>query len=180
MLSYCTAIQGTTQISVDSAPLLNPQAEYNAPLTPETISVTVSANGIESFYWNAPVKVVSTDSENISLIAWEDMAEIIQKGLRVKNLWDYEDANVISRLLEIDRICLSYMQVRKDAAMEETYFIPVWDVIGTMHYRYAEDYVPQNGGFLVDENHERVPYADCSVLTINAIDGSIIDRGLGY
>ena len=106
--------------------------------------------------------------------------ENTDKGLKMKNLWDMQDENVVERQLTIDKICLSYMQVRKDSDLTRTYYIPVWDVIGTMHHVYSDDYTPSNGGFLVDENGERIAYENCSVLTINAIDGSIVDRGLGY
>ena len=180
MLSYCTAIPGTNAESVTPAPIYNAQAEYNVPISQETIRVSISGNGAEYFYWQSPVKIDKTDSQNMELLSWEETAEVIEKGLRIKNLWDYDDENVVKRRLEIYRICLSYMQVKKDSDTSVTYYIPVWDVIGNMHCIYSENYVPSSGGFLVDENNERTAYEDCSVLTVNAIDGSIIDRGMGF
>lgn len=108
------------------------------------------------------------------------MEEIVKTGLRIRNLWDYEDENVAARRLTVERICLSYLQVRRDAEQQSAYYLPVWDVVGTMEYRYADGYVPAPGGFAVDESGVRTAYAACSVLTVNAIDGSIIDRQMGF
>ena len=70
--------------------------------------------------------------------------------------------------INIDRVCLSYMRVREKNATEGT-LIPVWDFFGTETYRGSggEDFYIRKGEYE-------------SILTINAMDGTVIDRMYGY
>ena len=167
-------------MAIDAAPLYNRQTECQAPLHQERIELLVSANGVEQFIFDAPARIAAVEVESARLLPWDEVEEIIKTGLRIRNLWDYEDENVAARRLTVERIGLSYLQVRRDAGQQSTYYLPVWDVVGTMEYRYADGYVPAPGGFAVDESGVRTAYAACSVLTVNAIDGSIIDRQMGF
>ena len=179
-LSYGLARPGAARMAIDAAPLYNRQAEYQAPLHQERIELLVSANGVEQFIFDAPARIAAVEVESARLLPWDEVEEIVKTGLLIRNLWDYEDENVAARRLTIERIGLSYLQVRRDAGQQSTYYLPVWDVVGTMEYRYADGYVPAPGGFAVDESGVRTAYAACSVLTVNAIDGSIIDRQMGF
>lgn len=62
--------------------------------------------------------------------------------------------------------------------------IPVWDFEGYQVITYSDDYkdfAKGNGGYQLDADNQRtVEMEGMSYLTINAIDGSIIDRKLGY
>ena len=64
----------------------------------------------------------------------------------------------------IDSICLGYARVLKQDETGVGLLVPAWDFFGT---------VTDADGTVYEEG-------DRSLLTINAIDGSIIDRGLGY
>lgn len=114
-------------MAIDAAPLYNRQAEYQAPLHQERIELLVSANGVEQFIFDAPARIAAVEVESARLLPWDEVEEIVKTGLRIRNLWDYEDENVA-----------------------------------------------------VDESGVRTAYAACSVLTVNAIDGSIIDRQMGF
>ena len=162
------------------APTSSEQRQFSPPVVQEEIHVFVNCDGIYGFWWYAPQKLTETEQENTKLLPWTDVAEIIEKSLEVKSAWMDPDAQVISRRLDIDKIVLSYMNVRKESDFSATYYVPVWDLIGTMTYQYADNYSPENGGYILDENNERIAYENCSVLTVNAIDGTIIDRGMGY
>ena len=65
------------------------------------------------------------------------------------------------RVIEIDKIELGLMRVLEPDSQSSGAVIPVWDFYGKI-----------NG-----ENYED---SDKTFLTINAIDGSIIDRTVGY
>ena len=68
----------------------------------------------------------------------------------------------------------------KEKDKDSYLLIPVWDFFGSCTDKYPDDYedVMQIG---LDDNNE-ITYKEFarSLLTINAIDGSVIDRGLGY
>ena len=62
------------------------------------------------------------------------------------------------------------MRIRDRENFDEGMLIPVWDFRGTVEYAYDGW---DNYGFTGD-HEERI------FLTVNAVDGSIIDRDLGY
>ena len=90
-----------------------------------------------------------------------DVTDIFQKMFAVK--YDGEDMDVT-----IDAVRLSYMRVSEQDKNYTGLLVPVWDFYGSQTWTLG------NGE----------PYTFCdpdaSLLTINAIDGSIIDRSLGY
>ena len=72
------------------------------------------------------------------------------------------------------------MRVSKIKAPDQYNMIPVWDCFGHFidHYESQDksEYVlNENNDAIIDENG-----GIGSFLTINAIDGSVIDRNLGY
>ncbi|HWS30412.1 MAG TPA: DUF6034 family protein [Clostridia bacterium] len=194
-LSYCTAVEGAPSQRIESS-RMNDYAtvgRYSQPLWQETVTVSIDGSGLNGFSWDAPAQVKALDMENAALLPWAAVTQIMGTMLEAKNLWcstgDAGDAHIVGRRLYIDKITLSWMQVRKDAELEERYYIPVWDVCGKLYYRYDENYDPltdPGGGVRVNENHEwdtdygQPPEIPLSYLTINAIDGSVIDRDMGY
>lgn len=162
-------------VAIEPAPLTRETTQFSPPIVQESIDIFIDGNGIYGLEWYAPQQLVKKEQENTVLLPWEKIVGIMEKNLEVRNLWE-EESEVISRRLEINRIVLSYMNVRKESDFSATYYIPVWDVIGTMVYCYEENYAPEYDGWILDENQERIAYENCSVLTVNAIDGSVIER----
>ena len=77
-----------------------------------------------------------------------------------------------SRAYNIDRIVLGYARIYEPSTDEHTgIMIPVWDFFGSM--TSESEY---NGE--TESNTSKDPNE--SFLTINAVDGSIINRNLGY
>jgi hypothetical protein len=185
-VSLCSHISGTEQKDITPASVYD--AIYEQQTAPsvkqENIIFELSDAGIIGFTWSDPYETIEKSSNNMKLLSFEDIEQMIESLLPMKTLWAYpgeeQDENIIGRKLTIDKISLSYMQVRKKSDMQSRYYIPVWDVIGSMTYQYSDTYDPSGGGFVVDKNGERIGFEDCSVLTINAIDGTVIDRLLGY
>ena len=187
-LEYKLNIPNTTGSDVVSMPMDGnvPDRSFTPPLYQEQIVLQLDGKGIMSFSWTNPIKVKTVDSENTQLIAWEDMADIIEQTLKVKTTWGLSDSNesVISRRVEIDKIVLSYMQVRKGSDLTERYYIPVWDVCGRIYEKYPTNI--GDVGYPLDENGEADIFRELeedtpiSLLTINAIDGSVIDRVQGF
>ena len=73
--------------------------------------------------------------------------------------------------------------VAKRNDLSSYYLIPVWNVCGDMYYHYIDSYpTGESNTFILDENNERCVWRmrydarDYSIITINAIDGSAIDR----
>ena len=60
------------------------------------------------------------------------------------------------------------MRISEANDFQSGLLVPVWDIIGTKKYKYNTKSNDENG-----ENEE-------SLMTINAIDGTVIDKQLGY
>lgn len=178
-LSYCTAPADTRRVDVGSMPeTYFTEEEFNYPVMQEDISIGLNADGLISFQWNYPVEFVDVQTENTRLLPWDEVEGLIEKGLQIKNIRLYDDIEHLeSYRLAVNKIVLSYMLVEKKDDASEMYYIPVWNVVGDMYWRFEDGYDPEKdegGGYLIDENNEWPSFKNRCVLTINAIDGNII------
>ena len=131
------------------------------PLYYESLDVIVSDDGIIAMQWQYPSTVKETVNDNVEPLAFDKIAEIIEKQL----------TGYINQTMEtpqnllIDKIELSMMRIKKVNSENEFYLVPVWDCYGKQ----------------TDENSGGQQNVDnFSFLTVNALDGSIINRSLGY
>lgn len=139
---------------------------YSQPWKKEQIIISVNKNGIIDFVWEGNSKDVNIVNDNAELLKFEDIAQIFKKQVKIQFSWA-ESQNSKS-LFNIKIAKLNYMRVPKKDSPDEYLFIPVWDFYGDSVY---------------DENGKENKVHDrefASYITINAIDGSIIDRSLGY
>ena len=121
----------------------------------ERIEATVVKGEITSLNWYNALEIVSTDSENVNLLPFEEIMDIFRSQIfrsiflgtsdEDPELWKNEPDH--SEVLTIQTVRFSYMRVKKPDS-EEFWLLPVWD------------------------------FGDC--MTVNAVDGSIINRSAGY
>ncbi len=155
----------------------------------ETIAMSIDDYGLVSFNWSQPLEITATQSENVPLIPFDTISGRIASQIKIQTMWDeeadsYEAERIASRRLEINKIVLSYLVVAKADDFSSYYLIPVWNVCGDLYYRYKDEYA-ETSGFVLDENNERkatlqhvFDTSDHSLLTISAIDGTVIPRGM--
>lgn len=87
---------------------------------------------------------------------FEEIKNIFEKMVIVANAQEG-----VQVFIEIDRVVLGYARISEADSYDTGLLIPVWDFQGRRTY----------GNGLTDYG---------SLLTVNAIDGSVIDRSLGY
>lgn len=139
----------------------------------EKLSLTYDDNGLFAFSWGNPYEISESSDENVYLMPFSEIQKIFENmiinkytnGGREKN-----DKNEKERTdMRITDVRLSYMRVREKDSLEEGNLIPVWDFFGSRD-------IYQDG--------QNEPYtenqANRSFLTINAMDGTIVDRSRGY
>ena len=163
-------IQTIGDITVGSDGVFEQEIEnetYKEPYSQETLVITIGIDGIESLTYTNPMQVNEVIVADSELLSFEKVKEIFDNYI-VLNGFD------ASRevLLQIDRIQLGMMRIDKPNEAGEFLIVPVWDFYG---YYIISKY---NEG-LDDNSNPKKTYGQ-SFLTINAIDGSIIDRSLGY
>lgn len=129
----------------------------------ESIEFRINDEGIIGFSYNAPLEMRETVVEKTALKSFDDVKSTFEQMILVSNATSEES---IRKEIEIDRVVLGYCRVSEADSYDTGLLIPVWDFIG------------KTSTYYVDESFATYNYG--SILTINAIDGTIVDRSLGY
>ena len=136
----------------------------------ESLCFYVDKDGIESMTYSNPYTIGNIKTENLNLLSFSEVMKIYEKMMVVTNADNMQYEN--SRVYNIDRIVLGYARIYEPSTDAHTgVLIPVWDFFGSM--TSESEY---NGE--TESNTSKDPNE--SFLTINAVDGSIINRNLGY
>lgn len=140
----------------------------------ESIWVNVGKDGILSFTWQSPSGETIVKEEQTALLPFEEIASIANTMLPVvivgpkdHSLVDLDRINGFDTKMdvEITKVSLTLMRIRDKGSLQGT-IVPVWDFWGTSSW-YQADEQPQN-------------YDTQPMLTLNAIDGTVVSRELGY
>lgn len=148
---------------------------YSEPAFPETVEINVRGGKVISVCWNNVTEVTGTENENVALLPFSEIMRIFRKQIFRSIYLDPDSGSEqdTRHAMKITRICFSYMRVKKQNGDGTYWLLPVWDFL------YAVDHsiLSQSGS---DRSDQATWLSQRSVLTINAIDGSIIDRNIGY
>ena len=142
---------------------------------PESIEINVRDGKVISLNWSNAIEVIKVENENVTLLPFSEILNYFKKQVFRTFYLDPEpgeDQN-ITTTMKITRICFSYMRVKKQDGDGKAYLLPVWDFMCAVNASAFP-----NGVY--DSSEEKVWLPQQSILTINAIDGSIIDRNAGY
>jgi hypothetical protein len=143
----------------------NEEDFYFKPWMFEKVRIFIDDEGVLCLIWNSPYAVKGTVTENTALLPFEDIHNTFDKMITVAhNTYDTSEDNLTCDMY-ITEARLGLMRVTEKDIGTSGLVIPVWDFFG--YYEDSEGNVYGRNGY-------------CSMLTINAIDGSIIDRGFGY
>ena len=136
-------------------------------LEQEEIFGTLYNGEVVKLQWNSPFTVLSVENENVPLLSFERIMEIFKRQVFMSVYCD--QGHPIT--YKITAIQFSYMRVQiKDS--DDYYLLPVWDFTGYM----IHDWQMSPGDMAVARGF----FHSMSILTINAVDGSVLDRFLGY
>ena len=147
----------------------------------ENILLDVGKDGVLRFAWTAPsIQPVVQQAES-TLLPFEEIASIANTmlpevivGPKETPLTQLDQYNGFDTRMDVDitKVTLSLMRIRDKGSLQGT-IVPVWDFWGTSDWYDAEPnaYGYQEKG----RNYEFQP-----MLTLNAVDGTVVDRQLGY
>ncbi len=124
----------------------------------EKIVFSVNDDGIVGFSYTAPIKITETIVDNSTIKSFEAIKGTFEKMMPIT----YASAKD-KRVIDIDTVVFGYARISEKDSFDTGLLVPVWDFIGPSLYADKPD----------------VP-AKQTYMTINGIDGSIIDRQLGY
>lgn len=143
----------------------------------ENVQIAVGKDGILSFTWTAPSTEPIVKEPQTALLPFEEIASIADTMLPIVIVGPKETPLVdLDRIngfdthmdVEITKVSLTLMRVRDKGSLQGT-IVPVWDFWGTWDWYDADKAEDQHGNFTTQP-----------MLTINAVDGSVVDRQLGY
>ena len=145
----------------------------------EVIKVLVNDNGIIMVDWEAPSKIGQTMNENVELLDFEKIQQLFSNNIQYMVGLQMEDETIVKQEVNITEIRLGMMRVKMKETNDQYMVVPVWNFFGTLTDTYTG---PQPGGYKLNENNQYTDefYKNSSFLTINSIDGSVINRSLGY
>ena len=131
----------------------------------ENIRVFVDDDGIFALLWNAPYVVTEVVNEHATLLPFEQIERIFEDAMPLK-YGQYKQDGAADRVeISVKEIRLGLARVAERGVTEQAVLIPVWDFFGTVSETGRET--------LGSDGYD-------SLLTINAIDGSTIDRARGF
>lgn len=130
----------------------------------ERMTLILDDSGIVEMIWESPYEITETVTKNTAMLPFSEIQDIFKKIILV----DYAGYSEYGIDLNISEIRLGLARITEENDWKKGLLIPVWDFFGTATYYYGD-----RDKYTVDDCGE-------SYLTINAIDGSIIDRQRGY
>ncbi|MDE6435381.1 MAG: two-component system regulatory protein YycI [Lachnospiraceae bacterium] len=122
----------------------------------EAVVVAVNDSGIVDFRYLTPLSIDETVVEKTSIQSFQDIKDTFEQMVVIENA--VEEGNVS---IEVTDVKLVYTRISEKDSFDTGLVVPVWDFEG----RIIDEFGYENTG---------------NILSINAIDGTVINRRLGY
>ncbi len=143
------------------------ELNYNFVLWQERLGIYVNDSGVVLVDWTSPCSITRTVNENVALKPLDEIKDIFKQQI-LYNVYE-DDGNKDTML--IDEVRLGYMVIPEKDDPSTYRTIPVWDFIGS-------DTIDPD--LIAKMKEQGLSPSRLSYLSINAIDGSIINRNRGY
>ena len=135
----------------------------------ESFVLVFDDKGFTDFEWISPYSIEKVSDDTVFLLPFSDIQNVFEEMMLKVATEEYTETD-INATYQINEIRLGYMRVREKGTISEGSLIPVWDFFGTEILQFPDDeYTYSTEGLSYE-----------SQFTINAMDGTVIDRGLGY
>ena len=142
--------------------------EYGLPWNYETLKIFVEDTGVRRVIYQSPSDTIDVVSESVELLPFEDIMARFKAQMLIQE--SYQEEFVKHETFDIEKIQLGLGRILLYAESNEYLYVPVWDFYGEYKPIYVDPNDPSN-------TDQELGY---SYMTINAIDGSIINRSIGY
>ena len=129
--------------------------------------------GIQQFHWQSPNSYLEIVTNDTAMLPFSRIDEIFRKMMLVK----YESeasGNATCKQFSycVNRVALEWQRILEQGSDDTGLLIPVWNFYGTYDFQYT------NGDHFGSD--DIVQGFSQALLSINAIDGSVIDPREGY
>ena len=131
---------------------------FAQPPIKESLGAEVRGSQLVTLSWLDPLEVLGTENENVSLLPFERIIEIFEKQVFMNVYLSGGE-----RTVKVTDVFFSYRCVKMRDS-DQYYLLPAWDFVG------YDTLIAGKGP---------VKWKD-SILSVNAVDGSILNDLLGY
>jgi len=142
----------------------------------ETLGVRLDDEGIIGMNWLSPLIVGAVEVERANLLPFSSILTVAQNMLGVVNEPQESDLKDLkSYSIEINQITLSLQRIPNADSIQDGLLVPVWNFYGK-----TNRVLPYDIEVVPNDSEDSVDAIDDPYLSINAIDGSVINKTLGY
>lgn len=124
----------------------------------EAVAVAVNDEGIVEFQYGAPISIDETVVEQSNIKSFEEIKNTFEEMVVIENAPTEDTGKTV---IDVTNVNLVYTRISEKDRFDTGLIVPVWDFEGTIVNEYGME---QTG----------------NILSINAIDGTVINRTLGY
>ncbi len=144
-------------------------AVYSEDYPQEALVIVVTEKGIFSVCYTAPQTVSAVETENVRLLPFEEVKSVFDKNIVLT-----KGAGDLDLYIRIDHVRLGMMRIAQPNS-RDFLVVPVWDFIGgsVTESEFTEHSDADYWNMIQDD-------PNVSYLTVNAINGAVISRSLGY
>lgn len=157
VLQYTRAIDGIPITYTSAAGNAIFEGDVCEPWKYETLTFYVNDRGIVGMCWDSPYALGETLVQDARLLAFDEAMAVFEKMYSVKNAGIQAD-------VKIAIIRFGYARITEQNRGGSALLVPAWDFFGIV--------IGGNGAASDDPEQ--------SLLTVNAVDGSIVERERGY
>ncbi len=150
------------------------EVNYSERIQTERMTVSIDNEGIYSVSWGNHSRFIETLAQDVPLMDFESVNNIFKDYCGYKFSWVPQYDNIpddTTVTINISQVELNYMMTLEKDKKDSYIMIPVWDYIGDINY--DQELIAQDGYPIEGEKN-------VAILTINAINGTVIDREQGY
>lgn len=138
--------------------------DYAAKYYYESLEVEITRGKVQAVIWESPVEITAEENDNVATISFEKAIELFKNHVQS----EYTDSKLSSMGMSssdgkivVNEIRLGMMRIKIKDNSDEFYMVPAWNFKGEAYW-------------------DGMAMGIYDLATINAVDGSVIDVGLGY
>ena len=166
-LQYQRTVNGIpVTLTGHSGHSVSDENDMSVPWPYEHVNIIVDETGVVYFDYLSPCSILDTVTEDATLKQFSEIQSVFEKMFPITYGHLDEEGTDYQLQVEITEVRLGLMRITEQNSRDTGLLVPVWDFFGDVIV------IPEEGD----------PYLSISdsLITINAIDGSIIERELGY
>jgi hypothetical protein len=134
----------------------------------------VSDDGVISFDWTSPINIGETLVQSAALMPFSSIAARFEQQMAIEYEAQANADRFASLSFSVDRVALEYQRIAEQDSFENGLLVPVWNFYGTCSAQTSDG---EETGQSIQSGDGIYAYP---LVSINAIDGSIINIENGY